>query len=111
MYSLNYLYYGAPKIWYSVSHSQKEKLDLFIKQKKIKLKIDDPEIIHKLILLVDPEELIRNNIKVYRTVQHPGELVFTLPKAYHAGFSTGFNCAEAVNLAVKYLIYLIYLDN
>jgi histone demethylase JARID1 len=27
-----------------------------------------------------------------------GEFIFTFPKAYHAGFSHGFNCGEAVNL-------------
>jgi len=36
-------------------------------------------------------------VPVCRAVQQPGEFVVTLPQGYHAGFSHGFNTAEAVN--------------
>lgn len=38
-------------------------------------------------------------VKVFRAVQQPGEFVVTFPRAYHGGFSNGFNFGEAVNFA------------
>ena len=46
-----------------------------------------------------PSLLKSEGVPVYRCVQHEGEFVLTFPRAYHAGFNCGFNCAEAVNVA------------
>lgn len=40
-------------------------------------------------------------VPVYRLVQFPGEFIVTFPRSYHAGFSYGLNCSEAVNFAVS----------
>jgi histone demethylase JARID1 len=44
--------------------------------------------------------LLEANCPCYKLVQRKGEYVITFPKAYHGGFSLGFNCAEAVNFAI-----------
>ena len=49
---------------------------------------------------ISPSILKSEGVPVYRTVQHSGEFVITFPRAYHAGFNCGFNCAEAVNMAL-----------
>lgn len=49
--------------------------------------------------MIDPLEIISNGIPVYKANQKPGEYVYTFFKAYHAGFSHGFNIGEAVNIA------------
>ena len=38
-------------------------------------------------------------IPIYKANQKPGEYVCTFYKAYHGGFSHGFNVGEAVNFA------------
>lgn len=97
---------GKPKIWYSVSQEDKEKFDEYVKNKYYAMVMKEPEFIYRLSVHISPIELIQNGIRVYKTIQYPGELVVTLPKGYHMGFSTGYNKAEAVNFAVsiKYFI-------
>jgi hypothetical protein len=40
-------------------------------------------------------------VKVYKTLQMPGEYILTFPGSYHAGFSMGMNIGEAVNFVSK----------
>jgi len=100
LYSLNYMHEGAAKIWYSISHTDKEKMDDYVKKKYYATLLKEPNLLHKLTVHISPLELMKKGIKVYRVVQNPGELIITLPKGYHCGFSTGLNMAEAVNFSV-----------
>lgn len=49
--------------------------------------------------MLSPRILKDAGVPVYKLIQRHGEYVITFPKAYHGGFSLGFNCAEAVNFA------------
>ncbi|KAM0035185.1 putative [histone H3]-dimethyl-L-lysine(36) demethylase [Helianthus debilis subsp. tardiflorus] len=49
--------------------------------------------------ILSPEVLLKEGVPCCRLVQNAGEFVVTFPRAYHSGFSHGFNCAEAVNMA------------
>jgi histone demethylase JARID1 len=95
------MHQGAAKIWYSISSDQKEKMDDYIKNKYYATLLKQTDLVHKLTVHINPLELIENGIEVFRTVQRPGEIIVTLPKGYHAGFSTGLNMAEAVNFSVS----------
>jgi hypothetical protein len=102
LYSLNYMHEGSQKIWYGISHLHKEKMDEYIRAKYYAILLKQPDLVHRLTVHINPLELIRNGIPVYRVVQNPGELIITIPKGYHSGFSTGLNIAEAVNFSVLY---------
>ena len=92
-YLINFIRYGIP-------HEQKEKMDSFIKTKYYATLLKYPDLIHRLTVFINPLELIENGINVYKCEQNPGEMVLTLPKGYHSGFSTGCNIAEAINFSV-----------
>eukprot|EP01043_Picozoa_sp_COSAG02_P025577 COSAG02_NODE_1442_length_12573_cov_2.397485_7_plen_665_part_00 len=49
--------------------------------------------------MTDPAMLAAKGIEITRYIQHPGDLVITLPGAYHGGFSHGVSVAESSNFA------------
>ncbi|XP_061340841.1 lysine-specific demethylase JMJ14-like [Gastrolobium bilobum] len=99
LYSLNYLHWGEPKVWYGVPGSHASALEDAMKKHLPDLFEEQPNLLNELVTLLSPSILKSEGVPVYRTVQHPGEFVLTFPKAYHCGFNCGFNCAEAVNVA------------
>ncbi|KAL5990567.1 hypothetical protein ACLOJK_011469 [Asimina triloba] len=98
-YSLNYLHWGAPKVWYGISEKNASRLEATMKKHLPDLFEEQPDLLHKLVTQLSPSILKSEGIPVYRCVQNPGEFVITFPQSYHSGFNCGFNCAEAVNLA------------
>ncbi|KAI3458728.1 hypothetical protein Pfo_015391 [Paulownia fortunei] len=99
LYSLNYMHWGAPKMWYGVPGSDALKLEAAMRKHLPDLFEEQPDLLHKLVTQLSPSILRSEGVSVYRGVQSPGEFILTFPRAYHAGFNCGFNCAEAVNVA------------
>ncbi|XP_050073403.1 lysine-specific demethylase lid [Anopheles maculipalpis] len=98
-YSINYLHWGEPKTWYGVPGSRAEEFELAMKSAAPELFHSQPDLLHQLVTIMNPNILMNADVPVYRTDQHAGEFVVTFPRAYHAGFNQGYNFAEAVNFA------------
>eukprot|EP01083_Nonionella_stella_P028493 78466_1 len=101
LFSVNYLHFGAPKMWYMIppSHSDKFRAVLegvYADEYTQCTRYD----IHKQIIL-NPQLLVHMDppIPVLFGVQQPNQFMIIWPDTYHAGFNTGFNCAESVNFA------------
>ncbi|CAH1454571.1 unnamed protein product [Lactuca virosa] len=60
---------------------------------------EQTDLLHQLITQLSPKILKSKGVPVYRASQCCGEFIVTFPRAYHAGFSCGFNCVEVVNVA------------
>ncbi|XP_047659762.1 lysine-specific demethylase 5A isoform X1 [Tachysurus fulvidraco] len=96
-YSINYLHWGEPKTWYGVPAHAAEKLEAVMKKLAPELFDSQPDLLHQLVTIMNPNVLMEHGVPVYRTNQCAGEFVVTFPRAYHSGFNQGYNFAEAVN--------------
>ncbi|KAK6464176.1 JmjC domain, hydroxylase-domain-containing protein [Scheffersomyces coipomensis] len=100
LYSINYLHFGAPKQWYSIPQSERERFfdimqDTFHDEYK-----NCPEFLRHKTFLVSPAFLAKHGITVNKIVHNEGEFMITYPYGYHAGFNYGYNLAESVNFAL-----------
>ncbi|XP_030640347.1 lysine-specific demethylase 5C [Chanos chanos] len=96
-YSINYLHWGEPKTWYGVPSSAAEHLEEVMKKLTPELFEFQPDLLHQLVTIMNPNILMAHGVPVVRTNQCAGEFVITFPRAYHSGFNQGYNFAEAVN--------------
>ncbi|KAL7588363.1 hypothetical protein Lser_V15G35744 [Lactuca serriola] len=99
LYSMNYMHFGASKLWYGVPGKDAIKLEAAMRKNLPDLFAEQPDLLHKLVTQLSPSILKSEGVPVFRCVQNPGEFILTFPRAYHSGFNCGFNCAEAVNVA------------
>ncbi|KAI3721664.1 hypothetical protein L2E82_32681 [Cichorium intybus] len=99
LYSMNYMHFGASKMWYGVPGKDAIKLEAAMRKHLPDLFAEQPDLLHKLVTQLSPSILKSEGVPVFRCVQNPGEFILTFPRAYHSGFNCGFNCAEAVNVA------------
>lgn len=96
-YSINYLHWGEPKTWYGVPGFKGPLFEEAMSSAAPELFELQPDLLHQLVTIMNPNILMRAGVPVYRTNQCAGEFVITFPRAYHAGFNQGYNFAEAVN--------------
>ncbi|XP_062314993.1 lysine-specific demethylase 5B-B isoform X1 [Osmerus eperlanus] len=96
-YSINYLHWGEPKTWYGAPGFAAEQLEEVMRKLAPELFDSQPDLLHQLVTIMNPNTLMAHGVPIYRTNQCAGEFVITFPRAYHSGFNQGFNFAEAVN--------------
>ena len=102
LYSINYIHFGAPKQWYSISQEDARKFEKAMKQVwPVDSKNCDQFLRHKTYL-ISPDVLQKQyGVKVNKLVHYEGEFVITFPYGYHSGYNIGYNCAESVNFATE----------
>lgn len=100
LHSLNFLHTGSPKTWYAVPEDHAITFEEVIRNQAYGGNIDRLAALTLLgekTTLLSPDVIVASGIPCCRLVQNPGEFVITFPRAYHVGFSHGFNCGEAAN--------------
>jgi len=102
LHSLNYMHYGAPKTWYAVPRDAALAFEEVVRVHGYGGEVNSLETFAMLgdkTTVMSPQVLVDSGIPCCRLVQNAGEFVVTFPRAYHSGFSHGFNCGEASNIA------------
>ncbi|KAF9885087.1 hypothetical protein FE257_000727 [Aspergillus nanangensis] len=107
LYSINYIHFGAPKQWYSISQEDAPRFEQAMKSIWTSDAKNCDQFLRHKTYLVSPSLLkSQYGITVNRLVHYEGEFVITYPYGYHSGYNIGYNCAESVNFATeKWLDY------
>ena len=98
-YSINFLHWGEPKSWYGVPGEEADSFERAMKRVAPELFSSQPDLLHQLVTICNPNILMQEGVPVYKVNQQEGEFVVTFPRSYHAGYNQGMNFAEAVNFA------------
>jgi len=102
LYSINYIHFGAPKQWYSVSQRDAPKFEAVMKSLWSQDAKDCDQFLRHKTYLVSPSVLkSKYGINVNKVVHREGQFVITFPIGYHSGYNLGYNCAESVNFAIE----------
>ena len=102
LYSINYIHFGAPKQWYSISQKDAPKFEAAMKSIWGQdAKTCDQFLRHKTYLVAPSILKSKYGINVNKVVHREGQFVITFPIGYHSGYNLGYNCAESVNFAIE----------
>ncbi|ULU07294.1 hypothetical protein L3Y34_018805 [Caenorhabditis briggsae] len=102
LYSINFLHFGAPKYWFSISSEHADRFERFMSQQFSDQDGKAPKckafLRHKTFI-VTPELLRAAKIPYATMIQRPNEFIITFPRGYHMGFNLDYNLAESTNFA------------
>ncbi|KIX99481.1 uncharacterized protein Z520_05057 [Fonsecaea multimorphosa CBS 102226] len=101
LYSINYIHFGAPKQWYSISQKDAPKFEAAMKSIWSSDAKDCDQFLRHKTYLVSPAILkSKFGVNVNKVVHREGQFIITFPIGYHSGYNLGYNCAESVNFAI-----------
>ena len=102
LYSINYIHFGAPKQWYSISQADAPKFEKAMKTLWAQDAKNCDQFLRHKTYLVSPTLLKQKyGVTVNKVVHREGQFVITFPIGYHSGYNLGYNCAESVNFAIE----------
>lgn len=104
---IDYLHTGADCIWYSIPAEEKAKLNKVVHTLLQANGTPGLEMLEKNIM-ISPEVLCREGIKVYRTVQRSGQFVVCFPGAFVSKVCCGYSVSETVHFATPHWMNLGY---
>ncbi|XP_008329926.1 protein Jumonji isoform X3 [Cynoglossus semilaevis] len=104
---IDYLHTGADCIWYSVSAENEAKLDKVVHTLLQANGTPGLEMLEKNIM-ISPEVLCREGIRVHRTVQRSGQFVVCFPGAFVSKVCCGYSVSETVHFATPHWMNLGY---
>ncbi|CCG80525.1 putative Jumonji family transcription factor [Taphrina deformans PYCC 5710] len=101
LYSINYIHFGAPKQWYSVSQEDNQKFERVMKDIFPNDARHCNQFMRHKTFGASPARLAQHDLHVNKLVHYEKEFVITFPYGYHSGYNLGYNCAESVNFATE----------
>ena len=99
LYSINFLHYGAEKVWYSASAADGKRLEGIAASIFPNSANRCGQFLRHKMHIINPSLITARGMKLTRVVHRPGEYVISFPYAYHCGFNVALNCAESCNFA------------
>ncbi|KAG5842586.1 hypothetical protein ANANG_G00179200 [Anguilla anguilla] len=104
---IDYLHTGADCVWYCVPAEEKTKLDKVVHTLLQANGTPGLEMLEKNIM-ISPELLSREGIKVHRTVQKSGQFVVCFPGTFVSKVCCGYSVSETVHFATTQWMDLGY---
>lgn len=98
--SINYIHFGAPKLWQSIPAAKAHAFERFMASAFDKDSQKCRNFLAHKSCLASPTNLAKDGIQGNAVVQHAGEFILTYPGGYHSGFNAGVNAASSCNFAL-----------